>query len=94
MSLARQNHDVELLRFIHGYQLANSGILPSFQECADARRTSKSLVSEALDRLERRGLARRLKCRARAIEVLVPPAVPVVAEQPLYAVPGFWSARP
>jgi SOS-response transcriptional repressor LexA len=84
---------MELLRFVSGYQLAHHGISPSFQECADALQTSKSRIAHLFDDLECRGHARRLNSRARAMHVLRPVTVPMIGDQPLYAVRGPWSAQ-
>lgn len=69
---ARQN---ELLRWIHGFQLAH-GYSPSFTEMAAGLGIStRSTVAWLLDRLEERGLIAQLVSRRRGIEVLAPPAI-------------------
>lgn len=75
-----------ILRFIRGYQLAHNGVSPSFELIAEATgRASKSRIGDALFRLEVLGLIRRLPNRARAIEVLHPPAIPRDPQgEPLY----------
>lgn len=79
----------EVLRFICGYQLAHDGVSPSLAEIREGCgycKSSKSQVSRVLASLEQRGWIRRLKRRARAIEVLVPLPVPGWPSRPLYAV--------
>lgn len=79
----------DALRFIHGYQLAHGGVSPSFSEIRDALGlAAKSCVFRLLDGLVERGHIRRRACRQRAIEVLVPPAIPLAPDgAPLFAVP-------
>jgi SOS-response transcriptional repressor LexA len=61
----------ELLAYLRAYEAAHPGISPSFDEMAAAiGYTSKSGVYRMLGSLEERGFIRRLKYRARAIEVL------------------------
>ncbi|MDI9408742.1 MAG: transcriptional repressor LexA [Candidatus Pacebacteria bacterium] len=60
----------ELLRFLDDY-LRREGVCPSFDEMKDALEVkSKSGVHRLLESLEERGFIRRLKHRARAIEVI------------------------
>lgn len=78
----------DLLRFIAGYQAAK-GYCPSFLEIADGLRLSRSKggVARILRGLEERGAIRRLFHRPRAIEVLVPVAIPCAPDgAPLFAV--------
>lgn len=63
----------EALRFITTYMAQHDGEAPSLQEMQDALGyTSKSPVFYLLCQLEQRGRIRRLKNRARALEVLTP----------------------
>lgn len=86
---------MQLLRYIRGYQVAK-GYSPSFSEMAlgiGLSPRSKGMVSALLDALEARGLVRRLYMRARAIDVLVRPSLPMAPDgAPLFAVPGFGEA--
>ena len=76
MLTAKQN---ELLRFIH-QRLREAGVPPSFDEMKDALELkSKSGIHRLVMGLEERGFIRRLPNRARAIEVLRLPEVPVPA---------------
>jgi repressor LexA len=60
----------ELLRFIHE-RLKESGVPPSFDEMKDALDLrSKSGIHRLITALEERGFIRRLKNRARALEVI------------------------
>lgn len=60
----------QLLTFVYEYTL-HKGYAPSYQDIMDALDlSSKSCIASQLDRLEERGYIRRLKHRARAIEVL------------------------
>jgi len=80
-----------LLRFIHGYQLAHGGVSPTFAECAAGIGvTARSGIHRLLCGLQERGLLRTLPNRSRAMEVLAPPAVPMIGSEPLYAV--SWPA--
>ncbi len=68
---------LELLRYIAGYQEAHAGVSPSFAECRDALGLkSKGNVAQFMDCLEVRRLIRRLPNRARTIFVLHKPAIP------------------
>lgn len=87
MSFPPTARQLQMLRFITGYQQAK-GYSPSVQECGQAIGSrSKSQSCETLKGLEVRGLIRRIKGKARAIEVLEPPAIPSIAGEPLFAVP-------
>ena len=93
MSRASPARKRRLLRYVHGYLLAH-GIGPSLREMAiGADIKGLQTVSDVLDALEDDGAIRRLSGRARAIEVVSAPAIPMHAGQPLYAVPGPWDAR-
>lgn len=67
-------HQMQLLDYIHSYTVSH-GYSPSFIEMRDAMGLhSKSGIHRMLAALEERGFIRRLKNRARAIEVLKPSA--------------------
>ncbi|KQX18390.1 MULTISPECIES: LexA family protein [unclassified Sphingomonas] len=74
----------ELLVFVAGYQERNGGISPSCSEMAAALGlVAKSNAIRLLDALEERGFIRRVKNRARSIEVLRPaPALPSATVAP------------
>lgn len=76
-----------LLRYIHGYQLANGGISPTLQECATATGVSKTLIFDRLRALECKGVIKRLPFRNRGIDMLIKPSIPTINGAPLYAVP-------
>ena len=75
-----------LLRYIAGYQ-ASHGYSPSVSECGRALAKGKSDIHRLLCGLEERGAINRLRQRERAIDVLVPVAIPMAGNAPLYAVP-------
>ena len=77
-----------LLRYVTGALEANHGISPSFREMMrDTGITALSSIRHDLTALEKRGLIRRIPNRARAIEVLHPPAIPRDQQgNPLYFV--------
>ncbi|MDX6751302.1 transcriptional repressor LexA [Geminicoccaceae bacterium 1502E] len=65
---------LQLLRFIHEF-VERNGVPPSFDEMRKALRLkSKSGIHRLISGLEERGHIRRLAYRARAIEVVRPPA--------------------
>lgn len=66
----------DMLRYIAGYQEAFGGVSPSVREMAKAIGTGHGVVHQALCQMERSGLIRRLRNRARAIEVLHPVSIP------------------
>lgn len=67
----------DALAFIFRYQCAHSGTAPSVVEIQKALGlSSKSGVVRLLNGLEERGVLRRLRGRARSIEVLRPHLVP------------------
>lgn len=75
MGLTR--HQADLLRYICGFQEMHGGVSPSVDEMrVAAGRASNSSITEKLDALEDRGRIRRLRNRARAIEVLAPLPIP------------------
>ena len=76
-----------LLRYVQGYQEAH-GISPDYEEMvAGTGVASKSRIGAKLDALEERGHIRRLRNRARAIEVLRPVSIPRDPDlRPLYFV--------
>ncbi|MDE1914710.1 MAG: hypothetical protein KGJ57_17580 [Sphingomonadales bacterium] len=79
----------EMLRFVHGYQLAH-GVSPSYVEIAAALSVaSKSNVHRLMTGCEERGLIQRLGGHQRAIRLLVDVAVPRAPDgAPLYFVPA------
>lgn len=88
MAGARRPRDQALLRFIAGYQAAHGGVSPSIRACARGIGiTSFSHIVTLLRRLEHGGFIRRLRHRHQAIEVLRVPAIPMIGDTPLYAVP-------
>jgi repressor LexA len=73
---------IELLRFIND-RLAETGVPPSFDEMKDALDLkSKSGIHRLIEALEERGFIRRLKNRARAIEVIRLPDTTTPANTP------------
>lgn len=69
MSLTRKQ--AELLTFIDGYIKEHHGVAPSYDEMVEALDlNSKNGPHRLLTALEERGFIRRIKHRARAIEVL------------------------
>lgn len=70
-------HQKQLLDFIRAYQAEHGGVSPSFDEMRGAiGGNSKSRVFDMLNRLESEGRIRRLRNRARAIEVVEDPRLP------------------
>lgn len=79
---------LDLLRFIRGYQIARGGVGPTLSECARGLGLkSKSCAHRLVAGLEERGALRRLPNRERSIEALMPVSVPSIAGVPLYVVP-------
>ncbi|MES2001835.1 MAG: transcriptional repressor LexA [Pseudomonadota bacterium] len=75
----------ELLLFIDG-RLKQGGISPSFDEMREALELkSKSGVHRLISALEERGFIRRLPNRARALEVVKLPDMPVASVTPIRA---------
>ncbi|CAN7171546.1 LexA family protein [Brevundimonas sp. LjRoot202] len=65
----------ECLAFLKSYTAENGGVSPTVREIMDAIDLASSAgVQRLLKALEERGLIRRLRQRARAIEVLLPAA--------------------
>jgi len=87
---------MQLLRFIRGYQLAK-GYSPSFREMAEGIGLSpraKARVFDLLANLENRGLVRRLYGRARAVYLVARPSIPRAPDgAPLFEVVSFREAR-
>lgn len=83
-----------LLRYIAGYQEAHDGVSPSFAECQKAiGASSKSVISRLMIGLAERGHIRRLRERARAIEIIAAPTIPRAPDgAPLFVVPMFHAA--
>jgi len=76
-----------LLRYIHGHIVAR-GVSPTLRECArDLGYQSPGGLHQLLDRLVDRGAIRLLPNKARGVEVLTPPSLPMINGTPLYAVP-------
>lgn len=86
---ALTRRQTDLLAFLKAYHAAN-GIPPSFIEMRDALGlTSKSGVHRLVASLEERGYIRRMPNRARAIEIVPNPRLPVDdAPQRLYGSAG------
>ncbi len=83
---------LDLLRFIRGYQIARGGVSPSVRECQRGLGlASTQSIQRMMVCLEERGAMRRRRNWARAIEVLVPVPFPSINGQPLYAVPMIAS---
>lgn len=81
---------MQLLRFIAGYQAAHGGVSPTMIECARGMGLkTKSAAHRLACGLEERGAVRWQAGVRRAIEVLVPVPVPSINGVPLYAVPFF-----
>lgn len=82
---------LELLRFIRGYQIANGGVSPTLVECAAGLGVfSTNTIHVHLTALEERGAIRRLPRQSRAIEIIEiieTPTIPSINGAPLYAVP-------
>jgi SOS-response transcriptional repressor LexA len=80
---------MDLLRFIVGYQEASGGVAPSRDDmCRGLGFVTKSNAGRLLDGLEERGWVRLLRNRARAIDVVHAPPIPRSPDgAPLYAVP-------
>jgi len=76
-----KQRQLELLRFITGYQLAHRGVSPRLDDCAQALGIHKSNIHRLLEGLQERGLIRRLPNRERAIDVLAPPPVPMIGDR-------------
>ena len=91
MSLPPTQRQLDLLRFIAGYQRAHDGVSPSFTECAAGIGVAgKSGISRLLTSLEERGLIQRMYRRERAMKLLVEVPIPTTPDgTALYAVPGF-----
>ena len=87
---------LDLLRFIRGFQLANGGVSPSVRECMRGLGlSSPSGVQRMMISLVERGAIRTLYARERAVEVRLPVSIPSIDGTPLYAVPlvGVRSVR-
>lgn len=85
---------MDLLRFIAGYNLVHCGASPSYSEMmAGIKAPSKSNVAWLLDQLEQRGHIIRSPYNPRGIRVTSQPTIPLAPDgDPLFAVPGPWSA--
>lgn len=72
MSMGLTKREQQCLDFIRSH-LAETGIIPSYGEMATGLGTkSRSQVSQLLVALEERGAIRRMKGKARAIELIEP----------------------
>lgn len=77
MAYSLTPRQMQLLRFIAGYQEAHGGIVsPSIREMSKATAMGHGTLSEELAELEFADLIHRLWRRARAIEILAPIAIP------------------
>lgn len=82
------SRQLDLLRFIRGFQIANGGVSPSVRECMRGLGLSRpSGIQRMMIGLEERGAIRTLNSRARAIEVQLPVPFPSIDGSPLYVVP-------
>ena len=88
MALSLTAQQLQLLRFIAGYQAAHGGVSPCLRECAIALGgKAKSSVHRLVTGLEERGAIRRRAGKHCAIEILEMPAIPTIDGLPLFAVP-------
>jgi SOS-response transcriptional repressor LexA len=92
MAISATPRQMDVLRFVHGYQQAK-GYSPSHAELAEGIGSPKGgATQDRLLALEERGFIRCLYGKHRAIEVLEPPAIPRDPDgAPLYFVRGEWS---
>src|SRR3546814_19220337 len=87
---------LETLAYIDAYQQASGGVSPSFAEIRDRLGLeARSGVFRLVDALEERGHIRRLRHRARAIEVIDPQPVslPSLNGEPLLLIPTSAERR-
>lgn len=86
--LSPTKRQMDALRFIVGYQEAHNGVSPSMVEIViGLGLASKENAYRLLTGLEERGIIRRMRNRARAIEVLRPVSIPRGLEgEPLFYV--------
>lgn len=91
---ARRRRHQALLRYIAGYQEAHGGVSPTVRNCRDALGLAGLGVTYGLlNDLERDGRIRRLRQRARAIEIIAAPSIPRAPDgAPLFVVPLFHAA--
>ncbi len=89
MAVGLTPQQARALRYIAGYVQASEGVSPTYSEVRDALGVrSNSSVHRALVALEERGCIHRLPHRSRAVDLLVPVAIPRAPDgAPLYAVP-------
>ena len=79
---------LELLRFIRGYQIAKGGVSPTLKQCAAAvGLRNRGGAHAILKRLSERGAVRVQADRRLQIEIIEAPAIPSINGVPLYAVP-------
>lgn len=95
MTVPPTPRQLQLLRFIAGYQRQHGGISPSRAECSAALGfASKGAIQRMIGCLEERGLIRALPGRARAIEVLVDLPTPQAPDgAQLFSVPWHYKTR-
>jgi SOS-response transcriptional repressor LexA len=94
LSGAVERGQLDLLRFVAGWQERHAGISPTLgQICGALGYRSKSTAFRMLQGLEARGLVRRLRGRHQFIEVLVEVELPRSPEgAPLYFIPADRAA--
>jgi repressor LexA len=79
---------LSVLRFIEAYIMKRGGVSPSMDEIITfLGRGSKSSAQSILISLEERGRIRRMRNRARAIEVVKPSLAPSINGVPLRFIP-------
>lgn len=80
---------LELLRFIRGFQVANGGASPTLKQCsAGVRFATRSGAHRVLQRLIERGAVQAHADGSRLqIEIIEAPAIPLINGVPLYVVP-------
>lgn len=88
MTIGLTARQMDLLRFIAGYQIQHDGISPTLRECMIGMGlVGKASIHRELVELERRGRIRRLTNRHRAIEIVsAPPVCTAPDGAPLYFV--------
>lgn len=84
------SRQAEALRWIHGFQIANEGGSPSYDEIGKGLGLrGRSSVVRIILALQERGWIHRRASRARSIEVLCPLPVPLAPDgAPLFLVNG------
>lgn len=88
-AISPSHRQMDVLRYVAGYQRRYGGVSPTVQEIAEALGfATKTSAWRLLIGLEERGLIRRPAGRVRAIELLVPVPLPEIDGTPLYFVPA------